>query len=708
MTSSMQLRLQTDRRGELSLHADGRLVLDRIHCRISASADSGTLRASPWEITKGTDAGEARCVLYRSSTEGDRPVASSTISANGRTVRMVVDMTEEVRCAVAGDTFEASSVALPAFSRPSDLSSFLVTFGLGPSGNGDIGGYWPAATTLPAGQALPTRAFAPLVLFDDHLALAVAPASQFLTSPLLATDGEVCRGLHGSVERLPEGMRVETVFALGEGVPEALMALGDELLRSGGKSRPRPEDRLLTSTVGWWNAYGGYYTEPIHPLRGPLLAEVIETLRQQNVPVRYLGIDLWYPYRVIGQARSFTPDPAKYPDGHVRSPGGPPLVLHLSALAKENDYGSGGADPSVYRTVAAELKRQGAISAWHDWLRTQQHLTPKLRSDPEAADRWFATMGRSLQREGLDLLLCMQTMGMALASTGTQNAVAARSAIDYLFGQPEALDALESLGHAGFRNDAISLGQLRRQNLLVGFVLYSLGLLPFHDLFLTAHDRELGGSDPKAEAALRALSCGPIAVGDGPGRTDNSIVCSLVSSDGTALQPDHPPFPDTAWLGRPVELYRTECRIDGLSWTYLLALNWSSNRQPFVLVHEEDRTVAWDLLGGHLVEQLEGELAPGELACYMLAPRRGGIAPLGLVDKLVPVSRHAIQGVRAESGWQVSLRPERGTFAFLASSGFAVADQTGRRLPIREDGGLVQVDLDDEVTALFASGGDAE
>jgi hypothetical protein len=249
-----------------------------------------------------------------------------------------------------------------------------------------------------------------------------------------------------------------------------MIRLGDALLARSGKPRPSPQDSLLTSSLGWWNAYGGYYTEPIRPLGENRLVDTIDRLRRASVPIAYVGLDLWYPYRAIGQALRFVPDPQKYAKGfrEIARRHGLAFVFHLSALAPDNEYGAGGADPSFYRDVATELRHQGGIAAWHDWLRTQQHLTSALRSDPVGADRWFREMAEALRKEGLSLLLCMQTMGMALAATEIPNALSARTAIDYLFGQPEALDTLEGLGMGGFKNDAISLGELRRQNLLMG------------------------------------------------------------------------------------------------------------------------------------------------------------------------------------------------------------------------------------------------
>jgi hypothetical protein len=372
----------------------------------------------------------------------------------------------------------------------------------------------------------------------------------------------------------------------------------------------------LTSSLGWWNAYGGYYTEPIRPLGENRLIDIIDRLRRSSIPVAYVGLDLWYPYRVIGQALRFVPDPKKYARGfhEIARRHGISFVFHLSALAADNEYGANGSDPSFYRAVAAELRRQGGVAAWHDWIRTQQHLTPALRSEPALADRWFFEMGRALDAEDLALLLCMQTMGMALASTQIPNAIAARTAIDYLFGQPEALDTLDGLGMGGFRNDAASLAELRKQNLLLGSVLHALGLSPFHDLFLTRHHDGLGGADPRAEAVLRALSCGPVGIGDGPGMTDTDLVAALVSSRGALLHPDRAPCPDTERLDDDVLVFRTERQAGDERWEYVLALNATGRPASFFVPHAKDDVVVWDVLARKVRDSISATLGSGEIA----------------------------------------------------------------------------------------------
>ncbi len=703
----MSLRVSIDANGALSI-CSGRNVevidLRVVLGSIDGSQSEKSLRASPWESSQGSGVREARWFFSCDLSDLAGPVARCSVNQRDSLAWVTVETLRDLDGLAMADSFEISSIAAPAFAIPSATRALAVTYGLGSSGAGETGGYWPKATTADAGH-LPCEAFAPLILYDDESALAIAPASHFLTSAMLRTENGAARTLHGAVDCLPAGTRLETVFAAGRDVGEALAKLGDALLARSGKTRPAPGDSLLTSTLGWWNAYGGYYTEPIRPLGENRLIDVVERLRRDAVPIAYVGLDLWYPYEVIGQALRFSPDPKKYARG-LREIGrrhALEFVFHLSALSRDNAYAASGADPAFYADVASELRQQGGIAAWHDWLRTQQHLTPSLRADPAAAERWFGGMATALEGEGLALLLCMQTMGMVLAATALPNAIAARTAIDYLFGQPEALETLASLGHSGFRNDATALGDLRRQNLLVGSVLHGLGLLPFHDLFLTTRHEALGGAAPRTEAVLRALSCGPIGIGDGPGMTDIELVRSLVSARGALLQPDHAPHPVSRTLGDEVEVYKTERVAGSERWEYMLAINNGHRPASFAWPHDSTEVAVWDGLGRRMVGAAETRLAPGDIAYFVFVPLRAGIAPLGLVDKLVPAPASVVRSAECRNGWRIELDAPGERFAFACSDAPRVAAEDGRELPVRGKVGLWTVEVPESVSWLVAT-----
>lgn len=703
----MSLRVAVDASGALSVSCGRATAAVDLHIALGRVGHGGSgrrLRTSPWDCSVGSGAGEVRKRFSADISDDAGPLATLIVDCHGPIAWVAMTLVRDLDSLAAGDTFEQSGLAAPAFTIPAGSTALVVTYGLGPSGEGAIGGYWPEAQVVD-GLRLPDEAFAPLVLYEEGAALAVAPASHFLTGALVRTADGAARAVHGAVAGLPAGTCLETVFAAGDDVGDALEALGDALLARSGKSRPSPETSVLTSKLGWWNAYGGYYTEPIRPLGENRLLEAVDRLRQSAVPIAYVGLDLWYPYRVIGQALEFAPDPAKYGRGfaEIARRRGLGFVFHLSALSSDNAYEAAGGDPTFYAQVATELRRQGGTAAWHDWLRTQQHLTGALRAEPVTAERWFAGMASALRDEGLDLLLCMQTMGMVLASTALPNALAARTAIDYLFGQPEALETLAELGHPGFRNDATPLAGLRRQNLLMGSVIHALGLLPFHDLFLSSRHEGLGGAGPRTEAVLRALSCGPIGIGDGPGMTDVGLVSALVSARGTLLQPDRSPRPIPGTLGQDVEIYTTERHAGDAQWKYIVALNVGRRAASFRMPHDPHETVVWDGLDRRVVSSMGGDIEPGEMAYYVLAPLRQDISPVGLVDKFVPAPARVVRSAELDGGWRIHLEAPGERFAFASPEAPRVTADDGRTLAVCGQSGLWMVEVPESASWLMAT-----
>jgi hypothetical protein len=697
----MSLRVRLSAEGVPQIWSGERLMVEAL--RFDLPQEDGRLReASPWECFEGIEHGEACPVFQCVMTENGSPLLTLQIRSEPGVVSFSALVEKQIRGLRVADSFEAFSVAFPRIVVPASYRCFLTTYGLGPSGNGGVGGYWPEAKVVPSTASLPSQAFSPLVLFDEHSALAIAPTSQFLTSSLIADHGDVVRTLHGSIDVLEAGTRLETVFVEGVDIADALLHAGDFLLARGGKRRPDPRAFAMTSKLGWWNAYGGYYTEPIHPLNEETLVELIRSLREQTVPVEYVGLDLWYPYKYIGQALRFEPDPSKYPHGvrPISDKFDLPMVLHLSALSDENEYRADGSNPDFYRQVARELRSQGAVVAWHDWLRTQQHLSPQLRGDTTTPDAWFRGMAEAMAEQNINVLTCMHTMGMALGSTALPNIISARSSIDYLFAQPEALDTLEQLGLPGFRDEATPLHRMRRQNLLVGFTYYALGLLPFYDLFLTRWQDRVGGASPRAEAVLRALSCGPVGIGDGPGLTDTSLVSQLLSSEGDLLQPDHPPYPDTETLGNPIEIYRTERKTSSARWEYVLVLNTTAEDQSFDVALPSEEVVIWDGMRRRVVKNMCGVLQGGEIAYFLLAPLIGGIAPIGFGDKLLPTSTRGLIDARWTDGWELQLGSVSCEFSVWADVPIVLTDQDGKELKTQQGDSVVVCSLGEGVSSL--------
>ena len=689
----MNMHIKIADGGRAAIYLNDKAWISQIGLRLSQDkkwkADSDGIVGGGWSTSQAEDRRGSYELWQREFSLDGRPFLSLSLWLYETHLLMRGELLRDIDHLKREDSFEDATFLVPTFTFPEEMSFFLSTFGLGGINDDYPGGYWPTAKIGRGLHNLPSEAFAPLVLFSEGEALAISPANLFLTSPLVKTESGVGRGLHGAVDRLPAGTRLETIFAVGDGVPDALMRLGDILLARGGKKRMSSGSHPLFSQLGWWNAYGSYYTEPIHRLDEDALQEVIDNLKGSEIPIGYLGLDLWYPYEQIGQAIKYVPDKEKYPRGLAPLAKEAELstVLHLSSLAAENAYHADGADPSFYHQVAREVTSQSGIVAWHDWLRTQQYLTSKLRKDPQAAECWFSGMTEAFAAEEVDVLMCMQTMGMNLASTQLPNVISGRTHTDFLFMQKEALHTAAEHGHPDFLEGFIEPSELRRQNLLMGMVLYSLGMLPFHDLFLTRPHPGLGGEHPEEEALLRALSCGPVGIGDGPGMVDPELIDRLLLPDGTLAQPDHPPFPLMETIDSDVQAFFTEHDEGESKWGYLLLLNTSDRNLSYAMEPPlAGDYLVWDGFSRKAVPAIGGTIGPGRLAYYVIVPEREGLALIGLTDKFVCMPHGLLSEVRWNDGWHVMPNKETLSLAVLSKGPVCAHAAGGRALVVtRQD-----------------------
>ena len=563
------------------------------------------------------------------------------------------------------DSFSNSTFNAPTFRIADDLNFLLYTFGLDQAGDDYPGGYWPEAIYGRSSEEIPLdKPFAPLILFqetdkedagtvDRPPVLIVAPFNFYITSLLRRfDDGYIGRGLHGAVDKLSQGTVTKTIFFFGDGLAETICAFGDLLLNLSGKKRPVTRDHLLLERLGHWNAYGGYYAEIFHGLDEEKLRELAAYFRMEKIPVSYFGLDLWYKFDRIGLARSYSPQRGKYPRGlkSVKDETKLPYVLHLSALDKEHQYGSDGDFSQIYRRIAAQLSEEGGITAWHDWLRTQQHLTAKLRCDPQAAEEWFAEIAQAFSGESLSMLLCMETMGMNLASTQQPNIIAVRSFTDYLFGQAGQLADLDDRNLGGFSRESTAKQAFIKQNLFVGMFCWGLGLYPFYDLFITNQHHPEGFADPQTdrEALLRALSAGPVGIGDKIGEVDKEIVDRLVFPDGILAKADHPPFIVPSTIFDDLLVTYTESQSANLRTIYLLICNVGEKNQEYRVdidrICDDDRLI-YDYFAETMVDCAYGTLPPAGIAYYILPPRVEEVALIGFIDKYVTLPAERVTGV---------------------------------------------------------------
>jgi len=296
----------------------------------------------------------------------------------------------------------------------------------------------------------------------------------------------------------------------------------------------------------------------------------------------------------------------------------------------------------------------------------------------------------------------MQTMGMNLASTQHPNVISGRTHTDYLFMQKEALKTVAERGHPDFLEGFIEPTELHRQNLLMGMVLYSLGMLPFHDLFLTRPHPGLGGDNPEEEEALlRALSCGPVGIGDGPGMVDANLIDRLFLPDGTLAQPDHPPFPLMETIGSDVQAFFTEHDMGDSEWGYLILLNTCDEERSYAVeVPIEGEYLLWDGFSREIAGEIRGSLPGGRLAYYVLVPERDGLGVLGLTDALVPMPQGLLSHVKWNDGWHVGLRREIPALAVVSEDTVQAETADGQTLSVKKQDKLWVIDTTGTVSEI--------
>ncbi len=470
---------------------------------------------------------------------GDVPAIRQELRNYGGS-RLTVETTalEDIAGTYVEDSFHDTTFNSPIMLLAEDLNYLAYTWGLISLESSRDGGHFPEAVTGRGLANLPSKLskagyspkedlstiskkpFCPLVLYDDQeRTLAAAPFNHFLISPLRVIDTPsetaVARGLHGSVDGIPRNTTTRTALVFGRGVAETLYRLGDWLLEAGGKDRRDHSDHPLLGTAGYWNCFGGYYTELFRKADEEVLQELSACFRDAEVPIGYFGLDLWYRYGQVGFARSYKPDPVKYPRGleTVHRETGIPYLLHMSAFDTPNDYmgkheftvGPASSYPverTFYEGLAGEFESWGALGIWPDFLRTQLQNSPSLRSRIGSADRWFDDLAGAFGDRGMAVMMCMPTIGHYLASTRHRNVMAVRTHTDYLNHQSQQVEALRVTGQV---RNFMPFQDSIRHNVLLSLLAGSLGLAPSYDVFLTNRQHPEGRSPTQSTKPC----CGP-------------------------------------------------------------------------------------------------------------------------------------------------------------------------------------------------------
>ena len=636
------------------------------------------------------------------------------------------------------DSYFHTTFNSPVFRLAEGFSYLTFTWGLtGREGSG-VSGHFPDAVIAPSLEDLPEqlrqadfspdtdlhlsteKPFAPLIAFDrEERTMVASPMDHLLISPMRLIETPVGlavgRGLHGAVDHIPAGTTTKTLLVFGIGLVDTVLRWGRLLSRIHRGGGPKAPHGLEIGSLGFWNCYGGYYAQLFRPTTAETLTDLAAYFTEANIPVRYFGLDLWYPHETVGFSRSYRPDPDKYPNGlePVARETGLPMLLHMSAFDRSNDYlepygltvEQGAAYPTdskIYQDLARDFRSWGACGIWHDFLRTQLQNCHSLRANIGEADRFFDGMVRAMGDEDLDVMLCMPTIGHYLASTAYDNVVAVRTSTDYVNHQT---CQVEMLSHLAEYRSVFPAGRNLRQNLLLSFLAGALGLAPSYNLFITNKDHPEGFADPNAgqEALARALSAGVVGLGDKIGHVDKDIVDRLAFPDGRLASPDHPPYPLAATIQTAVPAFYATATIGGFTWTYVSVWNLSEEPQEYSVDLEpllKNGDLVYDFINEAVIPErvLSGRAEPGLTRYVVLIPRVGAVHPLGFAGKYVPVSRAQVKGVEVR-GRTITIQfdlpggPQDYSFAAIGAPPPEATGSGLEILGIRRNGEITFVDF---------------
>ncbi|MDA0263939.1 MAG: hypothetical protein O3A93_06045 [Chloroflexi bacterium] len=674
--------------------------------------------------------------------DGSGPLLRQTIRAyrSGLAESAVIVETtalREMTGTSVADSYFHTTFNSPVFRLAKGLSYLTFTWGLtGGEGTG-VGGNFPDAAIAPSLEDLPeqlkmadfspdtdlhqsgNKPFAPLIAFDaDGRTMVAAPLDYLLISPMRLTETPkglaVARGLHGAVNQIPAGTTTNTAFVFGMGLVDTMLRWGRLMAKAQGCDVPKTARGPEIGSLGFWNCYGGYYAQLFRPTTAQTLRDLASYFKEADIPVRYLGLDLWYPHSTVGFSTSYRPDPEKYPDGlgPLAREIGLPLLLHMSAFDRNNEYSEthnltreeGAAyprEPLIHQDLARDFRDWGASGIWHDFLRTQLQNCHSLRAKIGEADRVFDGMVRAMAAEELDVMLCMPTIGHYLASAAYENVVAVRTSTDYVNHKPRQA---EMLSHLSEYRSIFPAGRNFRQNLFLSFLAGVLGLAPSHDVFISNQDHPEGfeESDAEQEALARALSAGIVGFGDKVGHADKSVIDKLAFPDGRLAQPDHPPYPLASTILSSVPAFYSTTTIGGFTWTYVIVwnltdepLDYSVDLGPLM----KDGDLMYDFFDEAVLsgQVLSGRAEAGSARYAVLVPLVGGGHPLGFAGKYVPVSRAQVRSIEAEERTiAVHCNLRQGSHFSFASVGAEPTEATGSGLEIQaitKKGEITFVDL---------------
>ncbi len=507
---------------------------------------------------------------------------------------------------------------------------------------------------------------------EQHIVL--APLDHPHEQVIAVADGELLWGWHGDLDEVPVGFSTTLGIYVGPSAATLLQRWGSDVRGPHPRRRPPADANPITSHLSYWTDNGAAYwyrTEPGRTI-GTSVAEAVEALRHDDVPVRAIELDSWcyqhevprpiaeigYPEEVppsgmlLWEPRADAFDPAP----HDRDPieqlaerlSRPPLVIHSRHISPQSPYLAGAVgewwvdaaaaqpiDPMFFRRWFDDARRWGVCAIEQDWMLLYWFGVRALRAAPGRAAAWQRGLDALADESGIDLIWSMATPADLVFAAGLDHVVAVRTSDDYRFAADPAL--------------------LWTWYLTVNRLASALGLRAFKDCFfsspLPAGADPIDGDDhAELEALLACMSAGPVGIGDRIGRTDRDVVMRTCDADGRIRHVDHPlGLIDARLFGEPARGERlawatTTSTREGKVWTYVVAINTATDRRVIadgleladVGLANPCSVYDWRRGGVRIANAISVELAPRDWALWVCAPP-GERADAGDLSKYVTV-----------------------------------------------------------------------
>ncbi|KAL0489137.1 hypothetical protein AKO1_013847, partial [Acrasis kona] len=426
----------------------------------------------------------------------------------------------------------------------------------------------------------------PLVLFDQQLnTLVISPLSNFkvgyISKPKVL-GGDVGSGIQGNVKSIPKNFKHETIIHVGTGITKTVLEWGSILLKKGGKAPTTVESSdIAIKTLGYWTDNGAYYyylTENTTNNYEETITKLKQNHAENGLPYRNYQFDSWWYYQGHKNAvKLWEPRKDIFPSGMYKMSEitDSPLILHNRWWSIDNEYQKKykfavekdmalPLEQAFWDDLMSRSRLWGVNIYEQDWLITQTKGMKVTQDNVHVASNWLTQMGRAAAKYGMTIQYCMSLPMDLLQSTLIQAVTHTRVSHDY--------------------KSHTNSWEIGRSSLLA----WAVGLFPFKDVMVTTTNqpgekRYYTGPEknPELQTIISALSNGPIGIGDKMGYHNKELIMSTCNNDGILLKSDRPALAiDRSYLAANVkkgEIWETSSTVDGLQWSYLLAVNISSD-----------------------------------------------------------------------------------------------------------------------------------